>query len=359
MKMIVKRFAAMLLMGLLLVGTLASCAKKENDAPDGMMIASAAGADYYLYVPTTWSLNTFYGISGAYRNASSQSTVSVNRYSAEGFSAEENANRNAAWWEQTCYPLLCERALNGDVTVYENDSHSTVLGGIDAAYRHTSLVTGGKRLHFVQVVAERGGYFYLFSLSVVEEPEELYLSCISDAEKMIEEFKFSEELYYPEKYAWKPAKVTPPDGMQVASSDEVAYRFFVPSNWVVDYDIRIFSAYEPNDRTNVSVTAYMPPTDDVKIEEFFEEGKKMMLETAGAEGYHLIEASNDGSVTLGACPAARYEFTYVIDGNTYHYQQIIARYRGMFYTVTYTADEAHYTAHLDEWNAILQAFTFR
>ena len=359
MKVIVKRFAAMLLLGLLTVGIFASCAKKENDAPDGMMIASAAGADYYLYVPTTWNLNTFYGISGAYRNASSQSTVSVNRYSADGFSAEEGVNRNAAWWEQTCLPLLNERDLNRQAMIYADDSHSTVFGGADAVYRHASVITGGKRLHFVQVVAERGGYFYLFSLSVVEEPEEFYLSCRSDTEKMIEEFTFADEPYYPEKYAWKPAKVTAPDGMQVASSDEVAYRFFVPSNWVVDRDVRIFSAYEPNDRTNVSVTAYMPPNDEMKIEEFFEEGKELMIETAGAEGYRLIEESNDGSVTLGDCPAARYEFTYVIDVNTYHYQQIIARYRGMFYTVTYTADEAHYTAHLDEWNAILQAFIFR
>lgn len=354
MKRRMKRFAALLGV-LLLLGALASCVKKENDAPNGMMIASAAGADYYLYVPTTWNLNTFYGISGAYRDASSQSTVSVNRYSADGFDAGEDPDRNVAWWEQTCLPLLRERALNKDVTVYADDTHATVLGGADASYRHTSAVTDGKTLHFVQVVAERGGYFYLFTFTATET---LYSICLGDVEKMLKEFAFAEEPYYPEDYAWKPAKVTAPEGMKIASSDEVAYRFFVPESWTVDYDQRIFAACDPNDRTNVSVIPYMPSTDGMSVAEFFTMGNDLMLEAADAEGYTLNGHETEG-VTLGGRPAAKYDFTCTIGGNTYHYIQVIALYKGMFYTVTYTAAEAHFAEHLDELNAILQAFVFR
>ena len=354
MKQGMKRLAALLGV-LLLLGALASCVKKENAAPDGMMIASAAGADYYLYVPTTWNLNTFYGISGAYRDASSQSTVSVNRYSAAAFCTEEGADRNAAWWEQTCLPLLRERALNGEVTIHEDDAHATVLGGADACYRHTSAVTDGKTLQFVQVVAERGGYFYLFAFTATET---LYSICLDDVGKMLKEFVFAEEPYVPEDYAWKPAKVTAPEGMQVASSDEVAYRFFAPASWTVDYDQRIFAAYDPNDRTNISVIPYMPSTDGMSVAEFFTMGNDLMRETADVEGYTLLGHETEG-VTLGGRPAAKYEFTFVIGGRAYHYVQVIALYKGMFYTVTYTAAEAHFAAHLDEWNAVLQAFVFR
>ena len=355
MKSIVKRIVA-LLVALLSVGVLASCVKKENAAPNGMMIASAAGADYYLYVPTTWNLNTFYGISGAYRDPSAQSTVSVNRYSAAAFCTEEGADRNAAWWEQICLPLLRERALNGEVTIHEDDAHATVLGGADASYRHTSAVTDGKSLHFVQVVAERGGYFYLFTFTATDE---LYEFCIDDVEKMLKEFIFSDEPYVPEDYAWKPAKVTAPEGMKVASSDEVAYRFYVPKSWTVDYDRRIFAAYEPNDRTNVSVAPYWPSTDGMSIAEFFTMENDLMRQTADVENYTLISYESGENITLGGRPAARYEFTYTVGGNTYRYIQVIALYKGMFYTVTYTADEEHFAAHLDEWNAILQAFAFR
>ena len=50
---------ATLLLCVLLLATLVSCRATEGEeVPAGMQIASCAGADYRLYVPTSWVLNT-------------------------------------------------------------------------------------------------------------------------------------------------------------------------------------------------------------------------------------------------------------------------------------------------------------
>ena len=351
---------------LLLLAALGSCVKKENNAPDGMMIASAAGADYLLYVPTTWNLNTFYGVSGAYRDASERSNVSVNRFPAGDFAAAEGEDRNAAYWEQVCLPVIRERLLDGRAEPFtadeEHADHPVVFGGKDAVYRHVSGLSDGVTLHFVQVVAERTvreneadkSYFYVLSFVATEAA---YSRWATDVDAIIREFTFSDTTYLPEDEAWKPAKVKAPSGMKIASSNEVAYRLFVPEDWVVDREQRIFAAYEPNDRTNVSVVAYLPPESGLSVDDFFAMENELMQSTAGAEGFALLSQSEDG--TLGQRPAKIFDFQYRIGANTYRYRQLIAIYKGMFYTLTYTSTEEHFAEHLDALEAVAAAFIFR
>lgn len=355
MKLFAKSTVVLLLAALLSVGSLVSCVKKENDAPDGMMIVSAAGADYLLYAPTTWNRNTVYGVSGAYRDVSEQSTVSVSRFSAEGFTAEEGADRNAAYWETVCLPLIRAVALNGEVTDRTGDDSAALFGGADAVRRHVSAIVNGKTLHFVRIIAERNGYFYVFAFTVTDA---LYDYCIADANKMAKEFVFTDTPYVPEDYAWKPAKVAAPDGMQVASSDEVSYRFFVPADWVVDRDRRIFSAYEPTDRTNISVVPFLPDT-GTSVDDYFAASADLMRETAGEDGFTLLSDAGGVETELGGRPAKQYDFLFTVGGERYRYRQIIALYKGMLYTVTYTAAEARFEEHLDALDAVRQAFAFR
>ena len=80
-----KRFVRPLLLLLcaaLLTG-LVSCVKigGGDDVPEGMQNATVAGADYRLYVPTTWVVqNSSPNVLGAYRDLSRQSSVSVAKY---------------------------------------------------------------------------------------------------------------------------------------------------------------------------------------------------------------------------------------------------------------------------------------
>ena len=55
---------SLILLCLVLLLACVSCMKgPESDAsvPEGMKLATCAGADYRLYVPTVWNTNTDYG----------------------------------------------------------------------------------------------------------------------------------------------------------------------------------------------------------------------------------------------------------------------------------------------------------
>ena len=105
-----KRMILRILTALLLIGTLLSAvacsAKEETLIPEGMQSATAYGATYRLYVPTTWSLKILPGISGAYYNVADQSAVSVAEYEIdEALAAQlatlgENTTRIGYYFEK-------------------------------------------------------------------------------------------------------------------------------------------------------------------------------------------------------------------------------------------------------------------
>ena len=85
-----KRFVKVCLAGVLCLTMLlcaVSCAMTEEEAPQGMKIATAAGADYRFYGPALWNVNTAYGVSGAYYNYAKQSTVSMVKAKGSSFCA--------------------------------------------------------------------------------------------------------------------------------------------------------------------------------------------------------------------------------------------------------------------------------
>ena len=351
---------AVLLCAVMLL-SLASCAKNSEEVPDGMQIASCAGADYRLYVPTSWVVNNSYGVSGAYRNIKEQSTVSVVSYPVSNYSAhmaengvnvEDSGERIAWFWNDQCRTAVARQDLNGEIALVEEECVSTSLGGANAKqYRYSALIDG-QRLHFLQVVAEREGRFYVFTMSANEKMLE---SCLADAGKMLEVFVFADP-YEPEnKKIIEDGEA--PEGMKLASGEDVAYCFYVPKSWEIRYDESIYAAHDPTDMTSVSVTPYRPDAVTMRVSEYFEMSRQMMENMAGTDGFTLI--SDSEKVNLGGREATVYEFRLRVGGVEYHYRQYIAAYKSMIYCLTYTATEDHFDAHLEELSAIVSAFQFR
>ena len=354
------RIFAVLLCAVMLL-SLASCAKNEEEVPEGMQIASCAGADYRLYVPTSWVVNTSYGVSGAYRNIKEQSTVSMVSYAVsdytaqmaeDGVNTEESGARIAWFWENECRAAVARQDLNGTVTMVEEECVSTSLGGANAKqYRFGALIEG-QNLHFLQVVAEREGKFYVFTLTANERMLE---SCLADANRMLEVFIFAAP------YEPTDAKVIEgegaPAGMQLASGKDVAYSFYIPNDWKIRYDQSIYAGYVEADGTSVSVLPYMHNSGSISVAQYFEMSRDQMISIAGEDGFRLVSTTEDA--TLGGRKATIYEFYFRVGGVDYHYRQYIAAYRGMIYCVTYTATEEAYGTHLAELDAIITAFAFR
>lgn len=367
-----KKTAAILLCLCMLLGMVSCSTGSEDNIPEGMQIASCAGADYYLYVPTSWNLNTSYGVSGAYFSLDTLSNVSVQKYEqTEALKAEmladgtETSGDRIEWYfTNYCRPML-ESASMKDSYVIRNEalgiSYETTLGGENARQYRIQTYYNGQTIQMLQVVAERKGAFYVFTFMAADTAEmSLYDSLWTAVEAMIYYFEFTDTPYYPEEYS---KEIDPdaeaPEGMKLASNKEVAYLFYVPTDWTLDQYQRVFAAYCSDCRASVSIVPYMLDNDvaSMSIDEFFA-AAKADLESVGT--VEMLTAEPNKEAKLGGVPAYAYRYRLTMDGKSYEYYQVIAPYKGMFYSLTYTApDQATYTEHLGEVKQIISVFEFR
>lgn len=357
--------------------SLVACAPSGEDAekaPDGMQFATASGADYRLFIPTHWSANLAYGVSGGYYSLGTQSTVSMKSYpiteemekalstsvsAGESTAASETDKSDAKspwrlradwFYEKELKPLIASLATGG-VSMEEINCVSVLLDGVNAQQYHARATLGDSELHFVQAVAERGGKFYVLSFTCENS---LYPNLKEDYSSILLSFRFSEKPYVPTE----PLKEIPdgeaPEGMKLASNGDVAYAFYVPASWQIDANEEIFAATAP-DGSSMSVIPYMPGSDEImSVPEYYEWNKAAMLKTA-PNGFAEKSAEE---IRVDGVAAMRYEYSYAVGGVTYHYVQVIAVWRGMFYNLTYTALPENFDANLADVQSILDAFDF-
>ena len=363
--MTITRRPLALLCALLMLLSLVSCAASEGEeVPANMQIASCAGADYRLYVPTSWVPNTSYGISGAYRDLSNQSTVSVQSYLkadynerlvAEGVDLNSSGDRLEGFWSLECLAPVMDRALDGQVTAYEEECVATSLDGVNAVQYHYSALIGGVTYELLQVVADGAEKYYVFTFMATKQMFELYRT---EVDQMLTSFVFADP-YVPVDYAkYLDKGENAPAGMKPAFGDDVAYCFYVPESWTIRLDESIYAAHVPADMTSVSVVPYMPASDQISVEQYFKMTEDMMKKLVRNEGDYKLLASGE-KVELGGKQATVYEFAMTVSGVEYHYRQYIAAYKSMIYAVTYTATGAAYELHLAELEQIVAAFQFR
>ncbi len=355
-----KRILLHLLAALLLLGTMlsaASCASHEDTlVPEGMQSATAYGATYRLFVPTTWSPKILPGVSGATYNAVRQSAVSVAEYpiddalAAELAALDENTARIGYYFEKT---LLSQIKLmaTGEVHLYEEDCIATTLGGANARQYHASATVAGEVTHFLHIVAEKDGSFYVFSFTATED---LYVRCMEDVQKMLEHFLFGEEYTPTDAIKTFPDDANAPEGMKIASDSEVEYLFFVPTNWSVN-DIGNACGATAPDGSFVSVVSYLPSGEGISVSEYFAKSEELMSTTSGGQYQRISEAE----ITLGGGKALQYEYEYTVGGVTYRYLQVIFGYKSTIYNLTYTALPQNFEANRADVEAIIDAFTFR
>ena len=199
---LIRRMLALLLLCILCLPTLFACAAKgTEEIPDGMQMATCHGADFRLFIPTHWNLNTAYGISGGYYNLAKQSTVSVTSFPiTEGMldemrTAEVDTAKSEAkikWFFETYLKVQVSAVATGGVKMHEDECVATLLDDVNAWQFRYSAVVGGDELELLQIVCERKNAFYLFSLVATKE---LYALFGQDIAKMLECFYFSDTPY--------------------------------------------------------------------------------------------------------------------------------------------------------------------
>ncbi len=367
-KSILVRLAALLLSIASLL-TFAACSEdEESGVPDGMQNATATGADFRLYIPSSWSPNTAYGTSGGYYNSTNQSTVSVVKYVItdeleqelkSSINGDPTKPETRMDWFQAAKLMEPVRASATDGFRTLEAPISDVLGGAAARRYHYTATIQNVKLCFLQLVAERNGAFYVLTFSAVED---LYAMLYTDDRdegdlgRMIKHFTFSDTPYKLQK----PVKeidnsTTPPTGMQSATPIGVAYRFYVPADWTVDLQESITSATSPDGLAVVSVTSYMPTATVSSVEGYFEQTEEMLELTAGSN-YQLLSKTT-GNLG-GDTDAIVAEYLLTVGGVEYKYRQIIGNYRQMIYTLTYAAKVADFDANIEDMRAIEAAYSY-
>ena len=298
-------------------------------------------------MPIDWNLLTDTGVSGGYASMQNKAVIYVKTYAnPEGLTA-------VAYWSTVLVPALLE-AFEGEGQVSTPAPVESTLNehtAITAPFEGTrEMVTYQGQL----VICPKGDQIYVLTFCARKDLYEGYLSVFDTVKS---NFKFSDTPFEPEDpINTVDPNADAPEGMMLASSDDVAYRFYVPKSWVLDKNLPTSSAYvSESDRSNVNVTVYMPEEDHIEsVDDFWatclEELKK---------GMEIVGEIKGTEVTLDGRPGKTYEYTANVSGKTYRFAQTITSYRGMIYTITYTATEANYDTHRDTYSDILAAFDFR
>lgn len=367
-KSIFARILSLLICAVVLLSCVACAGESGGEAiPSGMQNATATGDDFRLYVPTHWSANTAYGVSGGYYHLTEQSTISMVKYPiTEDMKTQLPApteedlklEARAEWFYQNELLTQIDAMKDGELTAADQNGYTFLMDSVNAVQYHVTGKINEKDMHFLHVIGERNNAFYVLSYTVTDA---LYLMLVEDYVNILNSIRFAEP-YVPEENAKDvDENAEAPEGMKLASNDDVQYRLYVPVSWKIDHSQEIFGAYAEEDFSNVSVIPYLPTGEQImNVMEYFEANKRLMISTPNGGFDWVDDTKQEGvEVKLGGSPAMRYDYYFSVGGVQFRYMQIIAAYEGMFYNFTYTARADRFEAHVAEVDAIVEAFRFR
>lgn len=349
-----KRLGAVIILAAMMIGMLASCGA-QSDVPEGYQLVACDGDEFRLYVPTQgWMPNTSGGVTSAFFSMTENSSVSVSVARDAGELTVEE------YWE------LCHATYTAELDEYSyvGKPEKLVLGGEPAQkYLYSAKVTVEnventviETYKFMQVMARHEGKMYIFIYSA---PERYYDSHLVDVEGdgenvgMLGYFKFDEP-YKGEDKKYSD-KVEVPEGMKLISTDERAYRFFVPESWVDNSRAEISAAYaSESDRSNVSLQMYMTGNEAQTLDEYFAECEKRYKDIYAA---YTLDSTED--IEMDGVAAKKYIFTVTTGGSEYKQLQAIVKKGAVFYTLTYTAEKDRFETHLADIEKMIESFDIR
>ncbi len=317
---------------------LAAAGCSNDGAPDDMYSATIEGEPFYLYVPDAWTSNISSGISSAFRSGTDNVAVSARYYTHEN--GDMSLSDYITELTQTYSDTFEQFALS--------ESNGSVLGGEDAYMLKYTASYKSEQFTFVQYITKHGGDFIFLTFRA---PTELYDAYSEEFDTVREEFVLREREAVPEDAVTD--KKTP-EGMKIASSDIIEYRFYVPSTWICYSKSGVSEAYYPESgKPNVTVTSYSPDT-NMTAEEYFTSVEGQYKESLSS--YELISTEDRA---VADREAKTYTYTVAYGEARVKIMQTVFVYNGIIYSITYTALDESFDAHMADVGKILDEFRFR
>ena len=147
---------------------------------------------------------------------------------------------------------------------------------------------------------------------------------------------------------------TIPDGMQLACDEDLEYALYVPRNWTVNQTGHVAGAYvSVMDRSNVSLTSYMPET-GMTGEQYWE-----MCRTSYQKEFTDFQMISTSTTSMAGQTVPLYTYSATVGGESFRFMQAILGASGLFYTFTYTATEENFDKYVEDVLHMIEVFTLK
>ncbi len=342
-----KRIVAILL-ALLMCAAFVGCA--GDGAPEGMKDATTAGQPFKLYVPDSWAVNTVSGVSSAYLSSLGYVSVSARYHTPENpeMTLDEyvaaRKNELAAEFADKSFTLITSENSEG--------TEGVILGKESNAQDARQIVFTAKideiAYTFRNIIAKYKGDFIILAFTVSTD---IYDSISEDMDKIREEFVCCDK---PEYAGDTVTDKKTPEGMKIASSNNVEYRLYVPADgWTCDSRSGKAEAYA-SDNSSVTVTSYSPGA-AMTAREYWSMAEGEYKKTFG-DKYEYV---GEGERTVAERDAVSYTYVVSYGSERIKIMQTVLVYNGVVYSITYSALEANFDVHTADVNRMLDVFIFR
>ncbi len=146
-----------------------------------------------------------------------------------------------------------------------------------------------------------------------------------------------------------------PEGMQLASSDDADYLFYVPEGWRVDKSSLYTAAYfSSGDATSMSVTAFGMNMAGDTVSSWWESYTEQFINI-----YDTMEVTAEEEAELDGIDGMKYTFAATLNEKEYQYIIVAALRENYIYYITYTSTPEYYEDHLDELDQAVEYFAFK
>lgn len=338
-----KRFLALVLCVIMVLPLIVSC-NSNSGVPEGMYSVTLDGEPFVFYVPETWTDNRDSGISSAYYSLSKGIMATAKHFPCDQETIDKGIEAYVA-------EIKAQNAENLKDQKYslKKEGEDRLSGSLAQKYVYEYDYDGESEYNLTvsQYYTFHAGNIVVLSLYVMTD----YFS------EVTEEFtKIKNNFILCEKKVSDKVE-TSENGMKKASSDDMQYVCYVPKTWNTNLDTKITYAYFPESGTpNVTVTCYSPDQ-DYTVAQFYE----LIEHNYKKQGYEFVGKHKE--ITVAGRKSISFEYI-VKQGKDeletrYKLMQVLIGYNGLMYSITYTALEDRFDAHLDDVNSIIENFKFR
>ena len=341
-----KRFLALLLCTIMLLPLLAAC-DSDDTTPEGMQSMTLNGEPFVFYVPETWTDNRDSGISSAYYSLSKGIMATAKHFPCDKETIDAGIEAYVKNIKEQNAVLLKDKKYT-----VKDEGEDRLSGVLAQKYIYSYDYDGDTKynLTVAQYYTFHNGSVILLSMYAMSE---YYSDAIEDFTKIKQNFilcekKVSDRVEIDEHT---------PSGMKKASSDDVQYACYVPKSWVTNVDNKMtFAYYDESGKPNVSVTCHSPDQ-AYTVEQYYE----LLKINYVTQGYKMVGEPEK----LKVAGRDSISFDYIITTGAgenqmrYKLRQVVIGYNSLMYSITYTAREDRFDAHLNDVNSIIQNFRFR